>query len=126
MKNSYELSKVRAQSHYNHWVNFLKTIPVVYSVDKCAIKDGDVDLLTIRVIANLSSFLNDYDDENDQKAAFYFRENMKIDFASDGGVSEDEIFKNWVQDEYTNIDSFCKALINLCELYEKAVPVFKK
>lgn len=120
-------SKQKAQKNITKWIEFLNIIPsvfkaVIYNPNHA--DNGNDDVIDIDVHTNLASFL--LNDVDAYQATFCLKMNGSIKYFDDSSPTFDVIFENWKKKSYPDIYTFCKALIELSELYEKAVPVFVK
>ncbi len=114
-------TKIKALAKLKKWINFLNTIPVVYRTEIC--RDYLQDLIDIEVAPNLLSFLHSPKDED--KALFCLKKvDGSVEYFNDSSAETDEIFDKWHENKYKDIYTFFKALIELGEMYEKAVPEF--
>jgi hypothetical protein len=116
-------SKQTASEKINEWVQFFNSIPCVYEAHEC----DDEDLIDICISPNLAHFL--HPDEMNDTALFTLGIDLSIRrIGYDDPVAEitDDIFNKWCKNKYDNIYTFYKALLELCEMYENAVPLLVK
>lgn len=104
------------------WVNALKSIPVVEEVRICS-KEEVGDLIDIGVFSNIRTFYYGRDEEIDYPL-FVITTDFKVRHSKDDdGLETDKIYEGWKKDEYPDIYSFYKALIELSVLYKNAIPM---
>jgi len=109
-------SKKIASEKIEEWAKLLNSIPSVHNVHIC---DDDA-LLDIEVSPNIAHFL--HNDEHEDTALFVLEIKGSIKHLDGAGEVTDTTFDKWVKDSYKDIYTFYEALLELCEMYQNAVP----
>ncbi len=112
-------SRKRADSKLQEIVRYLKTIPVIHTVEICD-ESEDGDILNINVYPNLMNFIHDENSADD--ALFVLKMNHEVDRSSSSGENTDSTFETFCLDHYESLDEFCKAMIELGQKYEESIP----
>jgi hypothetical protein len=114
-------SRTRANEALEKLAEYVRAIPCVHEVYICNEQEGG-DLLNIGVYPNLMTFVHGETTGDDE--TFTLRINQKVILIGNTPSSRetDAMFEKWYKKEYENIDVFCKALFELCRMYEESVP----
>ncbi len=105
-----------------HIADYLKNIPTVNIAS--IVDDEDRGLINIGIYANVTDFLRQIKDQDD--ASFYLQANGKIKSGSVDEKDADETYDNWYEkyfkeSEMMDLKDFCKAIIELGQMYEDAI-----
>lgn len=112
-------SKEDAKQKLEEWVSLFNAIPSVYRARVCD-EDDEIYLIDIEVSSNLACFI--HGNENEDKALFSFGIYGSVDRTGASGEITDVTFNKWCKNEYKDLYTFYKALLNLSEMYQKVVP----
>lgn len=106
----------------NAIADYLKKIPTV--VDIGIPKGDDFYLMSIGVYPNVTDFLYEIKDQDD--SPFYLQSNGEVEAGNVSVKDTDETYETWHRKYFNhsntmNLTDFCKALVELGEMYEHAI-----